>query len=63
MSLLKDKRAALRERIRAKLPFRVDGSLHLVARAWAVKGLALKKRRAANRTARRRLQRTRTLVT
>ena len=38
MSLAEEKRAALRERIRAKLPFGHDGSLKLVARAWAVKG-------------------------
>ena len=37
-SLAEEKRAALRERIRAKLPFGRDGSLKLVARAWAVKG-------------------------
>jgi SAM-dependent methyltransferase len=40
MSLDEERRAALRERIRAKLPFRADGSIHLVARAWAVKGVA-----------------------
>ena len=39
MSLDETKRAALRERIRAKLPFRPDGSINLIARAWAVKGL------------------------
>jgi hypothetical protein len=38
MSLDEEKRAALRERIRAKLPVRPDGSIHLIARAWAVKG-------------------------
>lgn len=38
MSLDEAKRAALRERIRTKLPLRPDGSIHLVARAWAVKG-------------------------
>ena len=38
VSLAEEKRAALRERIRAKLPFGRDGSLKLVARAWAVKG-------------------------
>ena len=31
-------RAALRERLRASLPTRPDGSIHLVARAWAVRG-------------------------
>ena len=38
MSLDEAKRAALRERIRAKLPFERDGSIRLIARAWAVKG-------------------------
>ena len=38
MSLDETRRAALRERIRAKLPFRADGSIQLIARAWAVKG-------------------------
>jgi SAM-dependent methyltransferase len=40
MSLAEEKRAALRERIRSKLPFHADGSIHLIARAWAVKGVA-----------------------
>jgi len=39
MSLSDERRAALRERIRAKLPFASDGSIPLVARAWAVRGL------------------------
>ena len=38
MSLDETRRAALRERIQAKLPFRADGSIQLIARAWAVKG-------------------------
>lgn len=38
MSLSEEKRAALRERIRAGLPFAVDSSIPLVARAWAVRG-------------------------
>ena len=38
MSLDEERRAALRDRIRSELPFRADGSIHLVARAWAVKG-------------------------
>lgn len=38
MSLSEDKRTALRERVRAKLPFQHDGSIDLIARAWAVKG-------------------------
>lgn len=40
MSLTEDRRAALRERIRAGLPIRPDGSIHLMARAWAVRGVA-----------------------
>jgi SAM-dependent methyltransferase len=39
MSLGEDRRAALRERIRAGLPFAGDGSIHLIARAWAVRGV------------------------
>jgi SAM-dependent methyltransferase len=39
MSLDEEKRLSLRERIRSKLPLRRDGSIHLIARAWAVKGL------------------------
>ncbi len=38
MSLSEERRAALRERIRAGLPFALDGSIPLVARAWAVRG-------------------------
>ena len=38
MSLTEDQRDALRERIRSALPMRDDGSIHLVARAWAVRG-------------------------
>jgi len=38
MSLSEERRAALRERIRAGLPHAVDGSIPLVARAWAVWG-------------------------
>ncbi len=38
MSLTEERRSALRERIRASLPFAPDGSIHLVARAWAVRG-------------------------
>lgn len=40
MSLNEEHRAALRERIRAGLPIATDGSIPLVARAWAVKGIA-----------------------
>jgi SAM-dependent methyltransferase len=38
MSLNEDARVRLRERIRACLPFAINGSIPLVARAWAVKG-------------------------
>ena len=38
MSLSEDHRAALRERIRAGLPIAADGSIALIARAWAVQG-------------------------
>jgi len=38
MSLSEDRRAALRDRIRASLPTADDGSIHLIARAWAVRG-------------------------
>jgi len=38
MSLSEDRRALLRERIRAGLPFAHDGSISLEARAWAVRG-------------------------
>jgi SAM-dependent methyltransferase len=39
MSLPEDHRTALRERIRKDLPIRRDGSIHLMARAWAVRGI------------------------
>lgn len=38
MSLAEERRAALRERIRTRLPIGADGSIHLLARAWAVRG-------------------------
>jgi SAM-dependent methyltransferase len=38
MSLTDEARARLRERLRDSLPFALDGSIPLVARAWAVKG-------------------------
>ena len=38
MSLTDDRRAALRERIRAGLPTGEDGSIHLIGRAWAARG-------------------------
>lgn len=37
MSLNEDARGALRERIRARLPVSPDGSIRLIARAWAVR--------------------------
>jgi len=39
VSLSEEHRIALRERIRSKLPYASDGSIPLVARAWAVRGL------------------------
>lgn len=38
MALDEERRAALRDRIRAALPVAADGSIALVARAWAVRG-------------------------
>jgi SAM-dependent methyltransferase len=38
MSLTEGARAALRERLRATLPVEPDGTIRLVARAWAVRG-------------------------
>ena len=40
MSLSEDRRAALRERLRASLPVQADGSIQLTARAWAARGTA-----------------------
>jgi SAM-dependent methyltransferase len=39
MSLGQEQRAMLRERIRAGLPTNAEGEHHLVARAWAVRGV------------------------
>ena len=39
-SVSDDHRAALRELLRARLPAADDGSIHLTARAWAVRGTA-----------------------
>ena len=39
MSLSEERRALLRERIRASLPFDSDGSISLIARAWAARGV------------------------
>lgn len=38
-SLSDEQQSALRERIRAGLPFAMDGSIPLIARAWAARGL------------------------
>jgi hypothetical protein len=38
MSLSEESRARLRERLYNSLPFAVDGSIPLIARAWAAKG-------------------------
>ncbi|HET9493763.1 MAG TPA: class I SAM-dependent methyltransferase [Chloroflexia bacterium] len=38
MSLTEEQRTALREHIRSRLPVASDGSISLVARAWAVRG-------------------------
>jgi hypothetical protein len=37
-SLTAEQRETLREQIKAGLPFALDGSIRLVARAWAVRG-------------------------
>jgi SAM-dependent methyltransferase len=39
MSLSEQRRAALRERIRASLPINSEGEHHLIARAWTVRGV------------------------
>lgn len=39
MSLSEERRAELRERIRNSLPYALDGSIQLMARAWAIKGI------------------------
>jgi SAM-dependent methyltransferase len=39
MSLDEARRVALRDRIRAALPVQADGSIRLIARAWAVRGV------------------------
>lgn len=39
MSLTDERRQTLREELRDRLPFGVDGSIPLTARAWAVKGI------------------------
>jgi SAM-dependent methyltransferase len=39
MSISEERRIALREYLRRSLPIIKDGSIHLIARAWAVRGL------------------------
>jgi SAM-dependent methyltransferase len=39
MSLSEERRAVLREQLRSLLPISADGSIHLIARAWAVRGV------------------------
>lgn len=41
MQLSEDRRVALRDRIRARLPVEPDGTINLLARAWAVRGWRL----------------------
>jgi SAM-dependent methyltransferase len=41
MSLSEERRVGLRDRIKASLPIGDDGSIHLIARAWAVHGVVL----------------------
>ena len=38
ISLSEERRVKLRERIRSELPIAKDGSIHLIARAWAARG-------------------------
>jgi SAM-dependent methyltransferase len=39
LSLSEERRAALRDRVRAGLPIAADGTIDLIARAWAVRGV------------------------
>lgn len=39
MSISEERRIALREYLRRTLPVNTDGSIHLIARAWAIRGL------------------------
>lgn len=41
MSLSAERREALRQKVKADLPLEQDGSISLIARAWAVKGTVL----------------------
>ena len=40
MTLCEDQRDALREEIRTKIPITTDGSIHLIARAWVIRGIS-----------------------
>jgi len=40
MTLSEDQRVALREEIRTNLPIATNGSIHLIARAWAIRGIS-----------------------
>ena len=39
MSISEERRFAVREYLRRTLPINTDGSIHLIARAWAIRGL------------------------
>jgi hypothetical protein len=39
MSLSEERRVTLREHIKLTVPVASDGSIHLVARAWAIRGV------------------------
>jgi hypothetical protein len=41
MTLSEDQHFVLREEIRNNLPIASDGSIHLIARAWAIRGILL----------------------
>ena len=40
LSLTEARRTALRERLRSTLPVKADGTIEMIARAWAVRGVA-----------------------
>jgi hypothetical protein len=46
MSLNEERRARLRERLYNSLPFALDGSIPMIMRAWAVKGIRPRQRRS-----------------
>jgi len=45
MSLTEERRSALKEQVRSRLPIVADGSINLTARAWAVRGRTQGERR------------------